>query len=84
MEDGSYIRVQNVSLAYTLPRQWLKSIYLTNVKIYCNIQNLFTITKYDGFDPEVGSMRGTALLNGVDYSRYPSPRIYTVGVNVQF
>ena len=84
VEDGSYIRLQNVSLAYTLPRQWLKSIYLTNVKIYCNIQNLFTITKYDGFDPEVGSMRGTALLNGVDYSRYPSPRIYTVGVNVQF
>ena len=54
------------------------------MKLYCNIQNLFTITKYDGFDPEVGSMRGNALLNGVDYSRYPSPRIYTVGVNVQF
>ncbi len=84
IEDGSYIRLQNVSLSYTLPRQWLKNIFLTNVKIYCNVQNVFTLTKYDGFDPEVGSMRGTALLNGVDYSRYPSPRIYTVGVNVQF
>lgn len=84
VEDGSYIRLQNVSLSYTLPRKLLKNIFLTNVKVYCNIQNLFTLTKYDGFDPEVGSLRGTALLNGVDYSRYPSPRIYTVGVNVQF
>ena len=84
VEDGSYIRLQNVSLSYTLPRKLVQKIYLSNAKVYCNIQNLFTITKYDGFDPEVGSMRGDALLNGVDYSRYPSPRIYTVGVNVQF
>ena len=84
VEDGSYIRLQNVSLSYTFPRKWIKNLYLTNAKIYCNIQNLFTITKYDGMDPEVGSLRGTALLNGVDYSRYPSPRIYTVGVNLQF
>nr|WP_297657358.1 TonB-dependent receptor [uncultured Prevotella sp.] len=84
VEDGSYIRLQNVSLSYTLPRKWLSHTFLSNVKLYCNVQNLFTITKYDGFDPEVGSLRGTALLNGVDYSRYPSPRIYTVGVNVQF
>ena len=84
VEDGSYIRLQNVSLSYTLPRKLIQKIYLTNAKVYCNIQNLFTITKYDGFDPEVGSLRGTALLNGVDYSRYPSPRIYTVGVNLQF
>ncbi len=84
IEDGSYIRLQNISLSYTLPRKLIQKIYLSNAKIYCNIQNLFTITKYDGFDPEVGSLRGTALLNGVDYSRYPSPRIYTIGVNLQF
>ncbi len=84
VEDGSYIRLQNISLSYTLPRKLIQKIFLSNAKIYCNIQNLFTITKYDGFDPEVGSLRGTALLNGVDYSRYPSPRIYTVGVNLQF
>ncbi len=84
VEDGSYIRLQNISLSYTFPRKWVQKIYLSNAKLYCNIQNLFTITKYDGFDPEVGSLRGNALLNGVDYSRYPSPRIYTVGVNLQF
>lgn len=84
VEDGSYIRLQNVALSYTLPRAWLKSTFLSNVKVYCNVQNLFTITKYDGFDPEVGAHHGETLLNGVDYSRYPSPRIYTVGLNVQF
>ena len=76
VEDGSYIRLQNVSLSYTFPRKWIKNLFLTNAKIYCNIQ--------DGYDPEVGSLRGNALLNGVDYSRYPSPRIYTVGINLQF
>lgn len=77
IEDGSYIRLQNVSLSYTLPRQWIHKVKLTNVKVYCNIQNLFTITKYDGYDPEVGSLWGDALKNGIDYNRYPSPRIYT-------
>lgn len=81
IEDGSYIRLQNVSLSYTLPRQWIHKVKLTNVKVYCNIQNLFTITKYDGYDPEVGSLWGDALKNGIDYNRYPSPRIYTFGLN---
>ena len=84
VEDGSYIRLQNISLSYTLPRTWLKHIYLTNVKIYCNLQNVATITKYKGYDPEVGSLWGNALMNGIDYGRYPSPRIYTFGLNVTF
>lgn len=84
VEDGSYIRLQNVSLSYTFPKRWIEKIYLTNVKLYMNIQNLFTITKYDGYDPEVGSLWGDALKNGIDYNRYPSPRIYTFGINVSF
>lgn len=84
VEDGSFIRLQNISLSYTLPRKLLRNIFLSNVKFYCNIQNLHTWTKYKGLDPEVGSHHGDALLNGVDYSRYPSPRIYTLGVNLQF
>lgn len=84
IEDGSYLRLQNVSLSWTLPRNWVSKIYLSNVKIYCNIQNLFTISKYDGYDPEVGSLWGDALKNGIDYDRYPSPRIYTFGLNVSF
>ena len=84
VEDGSYIRLQNVSLSYTLPKNLIKKLYLTNVKIYCNLQNVHTWTKYKGYDPEVGSLWGNALMNGIDYGRYPSPRIYTFGVNVTF
>ena len=84
VEDGSYIRLQTVSLSYTFPKKWIEHLYLSNVKLYMNIQNLFTITKYDGYDPEVGSLYGDALKNGIDYNRYPSPRIYTFGINVSF
>jgi len=84
VEDGSYIRLQNISLAYTLPKDWVKRVYLENVKVYCNIQNVYTWTKYKGYDPEVGCLYGNTLLNGIDYGRYPSPRIYTFGINVSF
>ncbi|MGI6232348.1 MAG: SusC/RagA family TonB-linked outer membrane protein [Prevotella sp.] len=84
IEDGSYLRLQNLSLGYTFPKSWLRNTFLNSVRIYTNIQNLFTITKYDGYDPEVGSLWGNALMNGIDYNRYPSPRIYTFGINVSF
>lgn len=84
IEDASYIRLQNISLGYTLPKALVRKAYLENVRVYCNIQNLHTWSKYDGLDPEVGAMYGDALMTGVDYGRYPSPRIYTFGLNVSF
>ena len=84
IEDGSYIRLQNISFSYTFPKAWMKKLYIQNLKLYCNLQNLYTWTKYKGYDPEVGSLWGNALMNGIDYGRYPSPRIYTFGLNVTF
>ena len=84
IEDGSYIRLQNISLGYTLPKKWVNSLNLQNVKVYVNLQNVYTWTKYDGLDPEVGSLWGDVLKTGIDYGRYPSPRIYTFGLNVSF
>ncbi|VBB48390.1 SusC/RagA family TonB-linked outer membrane protein [uncultured Paludibacter sp.] len=85
IEDGSYLRIQNISLGYTLPRKWIGKMGISNLKIYGNLQNVYTFTKYSGYDPEVGmSYSGGNQLNGVDNGRYPSPRIYTVGVNVSF
>ncbi len=84
VEDGSYLRIQNISLSYTFPSKWVKYLAMSNAKIYCNVQNLYTWTKYSGLDPEVGCMQGRALRNGIDYSRYPSPRTVTVGVNLTF
>ena len=84
IEDGSYLRLQNISLSYTLPKSIVRKIKLENIKVYMNLQNVYTWTKYDGFDPEVGAMYGDALMTGLDYGRYPSPRIYTFGLNVSF
>lgn len=84
VEDGSYLRLKNLSIGYTLPKNWLGKIGIDRVRVYCNIQNLFTITGYDGYDPEVGAYNQSVLLTGVDYARYPSQRIYTFGLNVDF
>jgi hypothetical protein len=86
IEDGSYLRIQNVSLGYTFPNRWTRTIGLSNLKIYANLQNLYTFTKYKGFDPEIGISYGYqgSLLTGVDNGRYPSPRIYTFGINASF
>jgi len=91
IEDGSYIRLQNLSLAYRVPSKLLEKAKIASARVSLNVQNLFTLTKYTGYDPEVGmtmdqySTSGQdALMNGIDTGRYPSPRIVTLGVNVGF
>lgn len=84
VEDGSYIRLKNLSLGYTLPKKWLRKCGVENLRIYCNIQNLVTITGYDGYDPEIGVSTMSANVYGVDYGRYPSPTTYSFGMNLSF
>lgn len=84
IEDGSYLRIQNVTLGYTLPSEISEVVGLSKLKIYGSIQNLHTFTKYSGYDPEVGAYNQNALLLGVDNGRYPSPRTFTLGINVEF
>ncbi|MBR1489280.1 MAG: TonB-dependent receptor [Bacteroidales bacterium] len=91
IEDGSYLRVQNVSLAYRFPHKWMEKLRIASCRLSLNIQNLYTLTRYTGFDPEVGmtmdqySTNGQdALMNGIDTGRYPTPRIFTLGLNVGF
>jgi len=84
VEDGSYLRIQSISLGYTFPRKWTEHIGIQNLKVYCNLQNVYTFTKYKGYDPEIGSANQDALLTGFDNYRYPSPRIYTFGLNLTF
>ena len=85
IQDGSYLRIQNISFGYNLPRTLLSKAGIESLKIYTNIQNLYTFTKYKGYDPEVGMtwINGNAVY-GFDDGRYPSPRIYTLGLNVTF
>lgn len=85
VEDGSYLRIQNISIGYTLPKRWVSKVGIQNLKIYANLQNLHTFTKYSGYDPEVGSSYTDGnWLTGIDNGRYPSPRIYTFGLNLTF
>ena len=84
IEDGSYVRIRNINLGYNLPTSVTNKIKATHVKVYVQVQNAYTFTKYSGFDPEVGSDTWDRNLFGVDNGRYPSPRIYTVGLNVGF
>ena len=82
IEDGSYVRIRNIQLGYTLPASIASRIRLTNVRVYAQVQNVHTFTKYSGYDPEVGQDTWDRNLFGVDNGRYPSPRIYTVGLNL--
>ncbi|MDR0939512.1 MAG: TonB-dependent receptor [Mediterranea sp.] len=86
IEDGSYLRFKNIMLGYTLPKALLRKVGLSNVRVYCNIQNLWTITGYSGFDPEVGanSQDATGYTFGFDMGRYPSPRTVSFGANISF
>ena len=84
IEDGSYLRIQNISLAYNFPQVWLKKIGMANCKLYFNAQNVYTFTGYSGLDPEIGSYNQQVGLSNVDMGRYPSPRVYTLGANITF
>lgn len=84
VEDGSYLRIQNVSLGYNLPKLLLNKIKIANARIYVSAQNLKTFTKYSGYDPELGAINNRATFMNVDNGRYPVPRSYTIGANIEF
>ncbi len=84
LEDGSYLRIQTLSLAYNLPEAWLKKVKMSAAKIYLNVQNLYTFTGYSGYDPEIGAYNQSALRQNIDMGRYPTPRTYTLGLNFTF
>ena len=84
IENGSYLRIKNISLGYTFPKKWISKLKLENLRVYCNIQNLATITSYSGYDPEVGASTQNVNVFGCDNGRYPSPTTYSFGVNVGF
>ncbi len=88
IEDGSFLRLQSVTLGYTLPKNITSKLRISNVRVYTTATNLFILTKYSGYDPEVSSyVRNSAyssLTPGIDYSSYPKSRAFTFGLNVSF
>ena len=77
VENGSYLRLKTISLAYNFPKQWLQALAIENARLTLSCENVATITGYSGFDPEVG-------INGIDLSTYPISRTFNIGLNFNF
>ena len=84
MEDGSFLRLNNVTLGYTLPSKLTKKFYVQKLRLYATAYNLYTWSNYSGYDPEVDTRRATPATPGVDYSAYPKSRSYNFGINLTF
>ena len=84
VEDASFLRLQSVTIGYTLPESLTEKVNLNRVRFYATGTNLFCLTKYSGYDPEVDTRRSTPLTPGVDYSAYPKSIGFVVGVNLSF
>ena len=84
VEDGSYLRLNTLSLGYTVPSEIVKKVKIQNLRVYASAYNVFILTNYSGFDPEVSSRRNTVLTPGLDYSAYPKSRQILFGLNLTF
>lgn len=82
VEDASFLRIQNVQLGYTLDSKVSEKIGVSKFRIYTSVNNLYTFTKYRGFDPTASS--GNPIGGGIDYGFYPSPRTFLLGLNINF
>jgi hypothetical protein len=84
VEDGSFLRLNTLTLGYSIPEKFLSPIGISNLRFYATANNLFIITDYSGLDPEVSTRRRTPLTPGVDYSPYPKSRQVVFGLNLNF
>lgn len=82
VEDASYVRIQNIQLGYTLNPNISQKAGITKLRLYTGVNNLYTFTKYKGFDP--GASSGAPIGGGIDYGFYPIPRTYLLGLNINF
>jgi TonB-linked SusC/RagA family outer membrane protein len=84
IEDGSYLRINNVTLGYTIPQSVTKKARISNLRFYGTVNNLYTFTNYSGYDPDVTSRRNDPLTPGVDFAAYPRARTWLLGLNITF
>lgn len=84
IESGSYLRIQDLTIGYTFPEKWIAHLKMTGARVYVSAHNLYTFTRYSGYDPELGAYNNNVLLMNVDYGHYPVPRSFTAGASIQF
>lgn len=83
VEDGSYLRIQNIAIGYRIPAKYLSKAKISTARVYLTVQNLHTFTNYSGYDPEVGVFNNNIRLTNVDAGHYPNPRSFTAGINLE-
>ena len=83
VEDGSFLRLKNLTLGYTLPKKWTNKFHASRLRVYVTGQNLFCLNNYSGYDPEVNSLNNPRM-PGLDWGAYPKSRVFTVGLDLQF
>ena len=84
VEDGSYVKLRDITIGYNFPKNWLSKLHLASAKIFVTGKNLWVLTNYSGYDPEVSRFGGNALSLGADYGTYPTSKVYTLGLNLNF
>ena len=84
VEDGSFLRLQSATIGYTLPEKWTMKIKMQKLRFYVTGTNLFCLTNYSGYDPEVDTRRSTPLTPGVDFAAYPKSIGFVAGANITF
>lgn len=85
LEDASFLRINNITVGYTLPKNWVRKLWLENVRVYFTAYNVYCFTNYSGYDPEVDtSSKGNPMTPGIDFAAYPKSRSFVAGINVTF
>lgn len=84
VEDGSFLRLKNITLGYTLPNKWTRKFHVTKMRVYASGQNLFCLSNYSGYDPEVSTAGKSPMTPGLDWGAYPKSRVFTFGLDLQF
>ncbi len=84
IDDGSFLRIRNITLGYNLPTKFISHLKLQSVRVYGSVNNAFTFTKYNGWDPEVNSSGSDVLSSGIDQGGYPVARSFIMGINLKF
>lgn len=84
VESGSFLRIKNISLGYTLPKSWLAKARVSQLRLYVTANNIYNFTKYSGYDPELFAFGQSSLLQGVDYGGYPMSRTLFAGIQITF
>jgi hypothetical protein len=81
VEDGSFVKIKNIQVGYTLPTSWVSNKVFSKIRVYAQVKNAYTFTRYSGFDPEIP---GGILDTGVDRGVYPQARTWSLGLDLKF